>query len=70
MFTAPDSIQDPLQRGYWRGQMETKGMCGPFPSKPPVPPNVTDQDAYYEELGYKLGIENGLKERAGIKTQN
>lgn len=69
MFTAPDSIQDSFQRGYWRGQMETKGMCGPIPSKPALPANVYDQDAYCEELGYKMGRENGLKERAGIKDR-
>ena len=67
MIAAPNSIQDPFQRGYWKGQIETKGMCGSIPSKPPLPSNVADQDAYYEELGYKLGRENGLRERAGIK---
>ena len=69
MITAPDSIQDKFQRGYWKGQMETKGMCGPIPPKPPLPANVSDQDACYEELGYKLGRDNGLQERAGIRDR-
>lgn len=63
MHTAPDSIQDPWQRGYWEGQMEAKGKCGSIPSKPDLPANVYDQDAYYHEQGFILGLQNGLRER-------
>jgi hypothetical protein len=64
---APDSIQDPWERGYWEGQMEAKGTCGGIPNKPPLPSNVFDQDKYYHEEGYKRGFWDGLQERAGNK---
>lgn len=67
MITAPESIQDPWQRGYWEGQMEAKGMCGGMPSKPDLPSNIYDHDTWYHEEGFKLGYKNGLQERSGNK---
>lgn len=67
-MTAQSNIKDPWRRGHYDGQILGKGRYGACPPKPPLPPHVFNQDDYYYDQGFKRGLTDALRERAGIHT--